>query len=110
MFPPWSYRASVLHGDNDGAQGRERAKGDYAMSGYLRGRPPERQTMGLDVEQLESWAVDMGKGESPSLVLVLSGRSVAIPASAADLLARALRERALEITKRGGRERPANQP
>lgn len=24
MFPPWSYRASVLQGDNDGAHRRER--------------------------------------------------------------------------------------
>lgn len=64
--------------------------------------------MGSEVELLESWAIEIGTGETPSLLLVLNGRRVAVPWQAADLLAQALRERALEITESGRHEEPAN--
>lgn len=61
-----------------------------------------------EVELLASWAVEVGPGETPSLLLVLNGRRVAVPWQTADLLAQALRERALEISKCGRHEQPAN--
>lgn len=66
--------------------------------------------MTSDIEQLDSWAVEIDNSDRPSLVLVLNGRGVGIPPLTADLLGRALRERALELTNKGGRDGPANQP
>ena len=65
--------------------------------------------MTSDVEELASWAVEIGKGEMPSLVLVFNGRRVRLPCVVAELLSRALHERCLELAA-GGADAPAKLP
>jgi hypothetical protein len=55
-----------------------------------------------EVEELSSWAVEISNREKPSLMLILNGRRVRLPPTTAELLARALHERSLELASRGG--------
>jgi len=63
-----------------------------------------------DLEELDSWAVEICGNAERSLVLVLNGRRIGLPPLMADLLGRALLERALEVTNKRGGDGPANQP
>ncbi len=63
-----------------------------------------------DLEELGSWAVEIRENAEPPLVLVLDGRRIGLPPVMADMLGRALRERALEVTNKRAGDGPANHP